>query len=273
MGESVREEGGGGRQRGRIEDGKKKEKKSVGPAVSYSKRLCGVAIFFFSFSLALLWGDFLFLSLSLSVSPFLLSFFFYFILWCSLFFFFTFVSSGAVVLFYRAKFVEPGLCLSLSRSHLLAVCISLLYFSLLLFLLSLRLFHSHPHFHWLPSPKPVSLINFASHLLYSLFLSCISIPLINSQRSVSPSLVYPSSFLLSCVFCHLFSPQLVKNGVRTWSFWCFWALESMAWLFFVLLLAAIRPCVSQMTAALCQLNLKSSLCVKTIFFCLQVLFF
>lgn len=270
MGESVREEGG--ETEGKDRGWQKKRKKKYGPCSKLFQAPLWGCHFFFSFSLALLWGDFLFLSLSLSVSPFLLSFFFYFILWCSLFFF-TFVSSGAVVLFYRAKFVEPGLCLSLSRSHLLAVCISLLYFSLLLFLLSLRLFHSHPHFHWLPSPKPVSLINFASHLLYSLFLSCISIPLINSQRSVSPSLVYPSSFLLSCVFCHLFSPQLVKNGVRTWSFWCFWALESMAWLFFVLLLAAIRPCVSQMTAALCQLNLKSSLCVKTIFFCLQVLFF
>jgi len=68
--------------------------KARGPAVSYSKRLCGFAIFFFLLSHSFLCGNFLFLSLSVPIcsSCFFSSFYnvLFFIFLCLL------VSSGAV---------------------------------------------------------------------------------------------------------------------------------------------------------------------------------
>lgn len=54
--------------------------------------------------------------------------------------------------------------------------------------------------------SPISLINFVSRLLYSLFPSCISIPLIKSQCAVFsfPPILLLLLFPLLCVFCHLF---------------------------------------------------------------------
>lgn len=163
---------------------------------------------FFSFSLGRLWGDF-FILLLLSVcvpisSP--LSFLFHDVPFFSVY---ASVSSGAVVLFYRAKFVEPGpcLCLSLSgRLHLISVFLLFFHYPSVSSCLSLT------HFHWLLLPvSPISPIVFAYHLFYSLFPSCIPIPLIRSQCAASLSLLY-SPLLLSFV-CFLPSsfPQLVKK--------------------------------------------------------------
>lgn len=193
---------GGVRQRGAIVDGKS----SAGPAVSYSKRLCGLAIFFI-LSRSPLRG-FFYPSPSLSLCPHFFSSFF-FISWCSLFSVYASVSSGAVVLFYRAKFVEPGPCLCLSlpgRLHLISVFLLFFHYPSVSSCLSLI------HFHCLFLPvSPISPIVFAYRLFYSLFPSCIPIPLIRSQCAASLSLLY-SPLLLSFV-CFLPSslPQLVKK--------------------------------------------------------------
>lgn len=172
----------------------------------------------FFHSLPLSFEGIFYSSPSLALCPhFFFSFsFFYFMLWCSLFF--ALVSSGAVVLFYRAKFVEPGLRLSLSLSLCLqlAVCISLLYFSLLLLPLSLLLSHSHPfpltsfppkaqfHSSSLPSLQPLSFLQLN--------------PLIKSQSAVSRPSTLLLLFTLFCVYSAFFSPQLVKNSMPTWLF-------------------------------------------------------
>lgn len=212
---------------------------------------------FFILSPALLWGDFLFLSLSLSVSPFLFFPFFYFILWCSPFFFVVaVVSSGAVALFYHAKFAEPGL----RRSHQPRLHLGSVFSLRFDYPLSLLLPHSHP-FPLTSSPHPKT--NFTHQVCLS------SPPQPPSFLHLSPFDQEPACsflllpFALFCVYSAIFPPlQPVKNTVRAWSLWCSRALESMAWLF---LLISLRPSdlvfvsVSQMTSTPSQLDLKMQL--------------
>lgn len=178
---------------------------------------------FFSFSLGRLWGDFFYPSPSLSLCPHFFSSFF-FISWCSLFSVYASVSSGTVVLFYRAKFVEPEpcLCLSLSgRLHLISVFLLFFHYPSVSSCLSLI------HFHWLFLPaSPISPNVFAYRLFYSFFPSCIPIPLIRSQCAASLSLLYSPFYCLLCAFCHLLSPSLLKS-VHTWSLSSFWFSEWM----------------------------------------------
>lgn len=157
---------------------------------------------FFILSPALLWGDFLFLSLSLSVSPFLFLlfiFFFYFMMFSFFFFVVAVVSSGAVALFYHAKFAEPGL----RRSHQPRLHLGSVFSLRFDYPLSLLLPHSHP-FPLTSSPPPKT--NFTHQVCLS------SPPQPPSFLHLSPFDQEPAcSFLLLpfahfCVYSAIFPP-------------------------------------------------------------------
>lgn len=194
---------------------------------------------FFSFSLGRLWGDF-FILLLLSVcvpisSP--LSFLFHDVPFFSVY---ASVSSGAVVLFYRAKFVEPGpcLCLSLSgRLHLISVF--LLFFPVSASSISTDSFSPLAQFH--PSFLPIV---FSTASFLPAFQS------LWSEASVQLHFPYytPPFYCLLCAFCHLRSPSLLKS-VHTWSLSSFWFPEWMV--IFALFLVGIRwVCVYQLSFTL-----------------------
>lgn len=220
MGESVRVVllvVGGVRQRGVIVDGKS----SAGPAVSYSKRLCGLAIFFI-LSRSPLRGFFILLLLSVCVpisSP--LSFLFHDVP------FFPCMPRFLQALWFF--FIVPSL-LSQSpvfASPFLAVCISFLYF----------------YFSFItPQSPPVSassistdsfspLAQFHPSFLPIVFSTASFLPAFQSlwsEASVQLHFPYytPPFYCVLCAFCHLLSPSLLKS-VHTWSLSSFWFPEWM----------------------------------------------
>lgn len=145
------------------------------------------------------------------MSPFLFLlflFFFYFMMFSFFFFVVAVVSSGAVALFYHAKFAEPGL----RRSHQPRLHLGSVFSLRFDYPLSLLLPHSHP-FPLTSSPPPKT--NFTHQVCLS------SPPQPPSFLHLSPFDQEPAcSFLLLpfarfCVYSAIFPPlQPVKNTVR-----------------------------------------------------------
>lgn len=177
---------------GETEGNDRRCQKSSGPAISYSKLLCRVAIFFSLSHEGIFYSA---LSLSLSTSPFLVVILF--ILFCDVPFF-------ALVSFRRCSpfFIMPSLlnqgCLSLHHTYAFLCVFTMPQAPSFLFFISLLLSCSNPFPLASAPPPPIPLINSVSSLCCSLFPSCISSPLIKSQYSLSllPFLLFFFFFLL-----------------------------------------------------------------------------
>lgn len=192
--------GGEGRQRGRIEDGKK--------ARALQKAIPSAFVglpFFHSLSRSPLRGFSIPLPLSVCVPISFLTFSFFFLFYDVLLFFLL------LRWFLQAPwlfFIMPSLRSQGFVALTSPVCISALYFHFALITPSVSFCLTLIHFHWLllPTLRPISLIKFASPLLHSLLPSCISVPLIKSQHAVSSS-----SLLLSFVYILPSSPPFSRS--------------------------------------------------------------
>lgn len=183
----------------------------MSPAVSYSKRLCGVAIFFF-LSDSPLRGFSISLCLSVSVPISFLFVLFYFMMLCFFFFF------PLCLCFFRhcgaflSCQVFGARALSVSSWPSVSDFYIYIFYTFCTLQSSVSLSYISLDF----SPLiPISLSNFASRLPYSLFPSCISIPLIKFQYAVSLSLLH-SSYSFYCLLCVSYQlsfspPLLVKR--------------------------------------------------------------